>query len=70
MNVYGFNVLGNIDELDLLLEKYQFDEIVIALRSVSDEIREKLCEFGKAHGIAIREFSCQTSVIEPGKQEE
>lgn len=70
LNVYGFNVLGNIDELDLLLEKYQFDEIVIALRSVSDEIREKLCEFGKAHGIAIREFSCQTSVIEPGKQEE
>ena len=68
LNVYGLNVLGNIDELESLLEKYEFDEIVIALRSTTDEIRQKLREFGKAHHIVIREFTCQISVLESDGQ--
>ena len=70
LNVYGLNVLGNIDELEELLEKYKFDEIVIALRSTTDETRQKLREFGKAHHIAIREFTCQVNDLESSNQAE
>ena len=66
LNVYGFNVLGNIDELEEILTQYPFDEIVIALRSTTDETRAKLREFGRTHHIVIREFTCQTAVLEPG----
>lgn len=69
LNVYGLNVLGNIDDLESLLEKYKFDEIVIALRNTTDETRQKLREFGKTHHIVIREFTCQISILESDTQE-
>ncbi len=70
LNVYGLDVLGNIDELDFLLKKYKFNEIVIALRNTPEETRQKLRKFGKDHHIAIREFSCQVNVLEEEIQEE
>ena len=64
LNVYGLNVLGNIEELEDILAKHPFDEIVIALRSTTDETRAKLLEFGKRHHITIREFSCQINDLD------
>ena len=50
------NVLGNCDDLPRILEKYKFDEVVIALKAVTDETRKRLIAFGKANKIKIREF--------------
>ncbi len=56
LNVYGLDVLGNCNDLYSIWEKYKFDEIVIALKAVTDETRKFLYDFGKAHNIKIREF--------------
>ena len=56
LNVYGLDVLGNCDDLPRILEKYKFDEVVIALKAVTDETRKRLIAFGKANKIKIREF--------------
>ena len=56
LNVYGVDVLGNADDLPRLLEKYKFDELVIALKAVTDETRKKLIDFGKKNHIRVSEF--------------
>ncbi|MBP5181982.1 MAG: hypothetical protein J6331_03025, partial [Lentisphaeria bacterium] len=56
LNVYGLDVLGNCDDLPRILEKYKFDEVVIALKAVTDETRARLIAFGNANKIKIREF--------------
>ena len=62
LNVYGVDVIGNIEELPELRKKYHFDEIVIALRNVTPAARKKLMEFGRAHGVVIREFLYNVAV--------
>lgn len=58
LNVYGLNVLGTTRDLAKLKEKYNFDEIVIALRLISDEKRKKLMDFSKRSGVSVEEFQC------------
>ena len=58
LNVYGLNVLGTTRDLAKLKEKYQFDEIIIALRLITDEKRKKLMDFSKRSGILVEEFQC------------
>lgn len=58
LNVYGLDVLGTTRDLAKLKEKYQFDEIIIALRLITDEKRKKLIDFGKRSGILVEEFQC------------
>ena len=66
LNVYGQNVLGRSRDLSRLKEKYRFDEIVIALGTISDRMREKLIRFGAENNVRVVEFSFQ--IDEPGRQ--
>lgn len=59
LNVYGQNVLGRSRDLARLKEKYRFDEIVIALGTISDRMREKLIRFGAENNVRVVEFSFQ-----------
>ena len=59
LNLYGQNVLGTSRDLAKLKEKYQFDEIVIALGSISDRMREKLKRFGAENNVRVVEFTFQ-----------
>ncbi|MBO4491779.1 MAG: hypothetical protein J5944_10505, partial [Lentisphaeria bacterium] len=59
LNVYGQNVLGRSRDLVRLKEKYRFDEIVIALGTISDRMREKLIRFGAENNVRVMEFSFQ-----------
>lgn len=63
LNVYGLDVLGTTRDLAKLKEKYQFDEIIIALRLITDEKRKKLIDFGKRSGILVEEFQCYLKQI-------
>ena len=65
LNVYGVDVIGNIEELPELRKRHHFDEIVIALRNVTPAARKKLMEFGRVHGVVIREF--QYSIADCGE---
>ena len=77
LNVHGQNVLGTSRDLAALKEKYQFDEIVIALGSISDRMRKKLNKFGAENNVRVVEFTFRigapeqtegTSDSEHGKQ--
>ena len=70
LNVYGVDVIGNIEELPELRKQYRFDEIVIALRNVTPAARKKLMEFGRAHGVVIREFHYMVTTCEEFSQTE
>ena len=56
LNVYGMNVLGTSYDLGRLKEKYKFDEVVIALRNIPEETRQRIHDFGRENGIRVVEF--------------
>ena len=56
LNVYGMNVLGTSHDLRRLKRKYDFDEIVIALRNIPEETRQRIHDFGRKNGIRVVEF--------------
>lgn len=64
LNVYGLDVLGNSDELPTIRKKLAFDEIVIALKAVTEENRKKLYDFGKANDIKVQEFRLELDELE------
>lgn len=58
LNVYGFDVLGGVDDLEKIFKAKPFTRIVIALRDISPEIQDKLAMFAYSHKISIHNFAC------------
>ena len=56
LNVYGMDVLGTSNDLEKLKAKYKFDEVVIALRNIPEETRQRIHDFGRKNGVKVLEF--------------
>jgi UDP-GlcNAc:undecaprenyl-phosphate GlcNAc-1-phosphate transferase len=53
---HGYPVLGSLDDLDLILARTPFDEIVIAQETLSAPHLASLESFAQSHGITLRRF--------------
>ncbi len=57
LNVYGFNVLGTLGDIEAIYQKKPFDEIIVTISDRKPENLEKLRQFAAAHHIAVKIFS-------------
>jgi len=53
---HGYPVLGSLGELDAIMKRTPFDEIVIAQETLSPAQLEALETFSSSHGITLRRF--------------
>ena len=53
---HGYPVLGSLDDLDWIMTRTPFDEIVIAQEALSDGQLAALESFAAGHGITLRRF--------------
>jgi UDP-GlcNAc:undecaprenyl-phosphate GlcNAc-1-phosphate transferase len=53
---HGYPVLGSLDDLEVILTRTPFDEVVIAQESLSAPQLESLESFAQAHHITLRRF--------------
>ena len=54
MRLHGVRVVGSIADLPRLLRENHPDEVLIAIPSASGEVRRKIVEIGRAHGVAVK----------------
>ena len=64
LNVYGFEVMGAIHELNMIFEKRPFDIIVVTCGDVSGEKMQILKNFCSKNNIALQEFICCENNVE------
>jgi len=58
LNVYGLNVLGTSEDLDVVLKRVSFDEVIIALKAITPEVHRRIEDFCAANHIKLAEFRC------------
>jgi len=62
--VHGHQVLGSLDDLEHVVRRYPFDQIMLAAESLGDERIEMIRRFADAHQIAVSRFSMQINEVE------
>ena len=60
LNVYGFNVLGTLDDLEKIYSKKPFDSIVIANSNLPDNKAQILRDFCQKHKVELEIQICRT----------
>lgn len=63
LNVYGFNVLGTIRQLEEIYQKYPFDTIVVTCKELSGGKLRRLQGFQKKYDVKLINFVCKTEEI-------
>ena len=58
LNVYGFDVLGSVAELDEIYAARPFDSIVVTFAEVTEGQLQTLRDFCKCHKVELKAFSC------------
>lgn len=58
LSVYGFQVLGGIDDMEEIYQRKPFDRLVIALRNISEERKQQLVDFAKTKNVEVQIFTC------------
>jgi len=61
--VYGFKVIGNIDDLEKLYKKTPFNRFIISSRQINKEKRETAKKFCKKYDIQLTELIFQENVL-------
>jgi FlaA1/EpsC-like NDP-sugar epimerase len=64
LNVYGFEVMGAIHELNMIFAKCPFDIIVVTCGDVTGEKMQILKNFCRKNNIALQEFICCENNVE------
>ena len=59
LNVYGFKVLGGLNEIEKIHNRYSFDKVVIACEGLQPENLEKLKKFCAEKNIELKKFICK-----------
>ncbi len=65
--VHGHRVLGSLDDLERVLRKRPFDQIMLAAESLGDERLALIRRFADAHQIAVSRFSMQINEVEAAR---
>jgi FlaA1/EpsC-like NDP-sugar epimerase len=52
--IQGYKVLGGHDDLEVLLEKYEVKEIIVASENIRAENLESTCSVCEQMGVAVR----------------
>ncbi|HTW88985.1 MAG TPA: hypothetical protein VMD75_13365 [Candidatus Binataceae bacterium] len=65
--VHGHRVLGSLDDLERVLRKRPFDQIMLAAESLEDERLALVRRFADAHQIAVSRFSMQIDEVEASR---
>ncbi len=60
LNVYGFNVLGTLDDLEKIYKKTPFDSIIIAYSNPQEDKVQLLRDFCEKHNVELEIQICRT----------
>lgn len=63
LNVYGFNVLGTLNDLEKIYSKTPFDSIIITSNDLQDDKLQFLRNFCSGHNIELEIQICRTEKI-------
>lgn len=63
LNVYGFNVLGTVENLEQIFEFKPFDIILVTIDDIAPENLQHLRDFCRKRGLELRSFSCSEKVL-------
>jgi FlaA1/EpsC-like NDP-sugar epimerase len=61
--VYGFKVIGNINDLEELYKKNPFNRFIISSREIDSQKRERAKEFCKKYDIKLTELIFQENLL-------
>ncbi len=64
LNVYGFEVMGSVYELEEILARRKFDIIVITCNDAGDEKMQILKNFCRENHVVLQEFVCDEKNVE------
>ena len=64
---HGYPVLGALADLDAIMSRMPFDEIVVAQETLSAEQLAALESFARIHGITLRRFWQGVTDVGPSK---
>ena len=59
LNVYGFDVVGTVDDLQNIFDRYKFNIIVITC-DADDNVLQKLKDFCQTNNVSLQNFICRT----------
>ena len=62
--VFGFNVLGSIDQLDAVYQKTPFDKLVVTTTSLRGKELKLMMDFSKANDVRITMFRADETPLE------
>lgn len=62
--VFGFNVLGSIDQLDAVYQKTPFDKLVVTTTSLRGKESKLLMDFSKANNVRVTMFRADETPLE------
>jgi UDP-GlcNAc:undecaprenyl-phosphate GlcNAc-1-phosphate transferase len=65
--VHGHRVLGSLDDLELVLRKRPFNQIMLAAESLGEERLALIRQFADTHQITVSRFSMQISEVEAAR---
>ena len=60
LNVYGFNVLGTLNDLEKIYKKTPFDSIIIAYSNPQEDKVQLLRDFCEKHNVELEIQICRT----------
>ena len=63
LNVYGFDVLGGVHELEEIHKTTPFDTLVLASHHITGEKLRQAEEFCRSHGLKLKKFSCEETEL-------
>lgn len=61
--VYGYKVLGNIDDLDAIYNKRKFERLIVSFEKISEEKKQILSEFCAKHNVKLTKLVFQEDEI-------
>lgn len=64
LNVYGFEVMGSVHELEQIFSRRKFDIIVITCNDVDDEKMQALKKFCRENKVELQKFVCSKEIVE------
>lgn len=58
LNVYGFYVLGGVDELEKIYAKKPFDSIILTVSEIDENKLQNMREFCRKNNVKLKNFIC------------
>jgi FlaA1/EpsC-like NDP-sugar epimerase len=69
LNVYGFEVLGSLDDLEDIFQENTFESIIVTCSELKEEKKQRLRDFCQKHDIELEQLVCRVDKFQTDIQQ-